>query len=322
MSQSSEGDLVRGIHVWPSALALALAAACGGSGHNPVAAGAVPTPPAPAMAQFVNGLNADETVPGLLVAVDGVALTQPTGSDGRTAGTVPNGARVTTSGRTDFLDRDTRFSVQAPRLPLWPLTSTYGAEYVRALVYDYAGGEEGSTQWDNLMRPRPATYTVAVDATLRNDAVAYYWVNVALEEVMLITHGKVTFSWVETGGDVTFEVNPDYPGIEDARGLCDQRFSGRFITGARIVLRSLAMARSNTVVHELGHFLGFQHSSDSRDLMSVGHRNYQQVEFTSGEESTWLMMAQREAGNLFPDRDAGLAGAGGRPSPPPIVCGY
>jgi hypothetical protein len=314
---------MRGIHVCSSALAVVLAAACGSSGHNPAAANApaLPTPPASAVAQFVNGLRLDEPVPGLVVVVDGATLAQPTAADGRTAATIPNGARVTTSGRTGVLDRDTRFSVQAPRLPLWPLTATYGAEYVRALVYDYAGGEESSTQWDYLMRPRPATYTVAADATLRNDAVAYYWVNVALAEVMRITQGKVTFSWVETGGDVTFEVNPDFPGLEDSRGLCDQRFVGRFITGARIVLRSLATARSNTVVHELGHFLGFQHSSDSRDLMSVRYRNYQQVEFTSGEESAWLMMVQREPGNLFPDRDAALAGAGGRPSPPPIVCG-
>ncbi len=313
---------MRGIHVWPSALALALAVACGASGHNPAAvnAPAVPTPPAPAVAQFVNGLNHEEPVPALLIVVDGATLAQPTGSDGRTVATVPNGARVTTSGRTDFLDRDTRFSLQAPRLPLWPVTAARGAEYVRALVYDYAGGESDSTQWDYLMRPRPATYTVAVDTVLRSDAVAYYWVNVALAEVMRITHGRVTFGWVEAGGDVTFEVNPGYPGLGNSRGLCDYRFSGLFITGARIILQSLATARSNTVVHELGHFLGMQHSGDLRDVMSVRARNYQQVEFTSGEESAWLMMVQREAGNRFPDRDAGLAVTGGGPSAPPIVC--
>jgi hypothetical protein len=122
------------------ALALTFTGACGGGGHNPAAANApaAPTPPASAVAQFVNGLNLDEAVSGLLLVVGGAPLA-PTSSDGRTAVTVPNGARVTTSGRTDFLERDTRFSVQAARLLLWPLTASYGGEYVRALVYDNAG---------------------------------------------------------------------------------------------------------------------------------------------------------------------------------------
>lgn len=312
---------LRPIRAWSAASAVVAVVACGGGhGASGPTAASVPTPPAPALARFVDGLDHDQAIAGLVVAVDGVALGQPTGADGRTATTISNAARVATSGRRDFLDRDTRFAVTAPTLALWPLTPTHGAEYVRALVYDYSGGDSASTEWDYLMRPRAGAYTVSMDATFKDDAVAHYWVNVAVAEAMRITHGSVTFSWVESSGDVTFEVNASYPDLGDARGLCDTRFGGLFIAGARIVVRGVREARSNTVVHELGHFLGLQHSTDLRDVMSVRARNYQQVEFTPGEESAWLMMVQREPGNRFPDRDRALAAAGGRRTPPPIVC--
>jgi hypothetical protein len=245
----------------------------------------------------VNGLDHAVAVPAVRVDVD--EAPHVTDGAGTLCATVPPGAFIATSGASGFLDRETTYGGEND-LPLWPLQGPWDAAYYRAIVYDrpWSGGISP------LVRPEPGVYTVSASAAIRADPEALRMVEAALSEVARVTRGAIAFAWVEAGGDLTYEISDTDPLIGGNWGVSALRVSGGTVTGCRVVIRRLDVARLNVALHETGHFLGLCHSPDPRDVMCVAvGRSYRSTRFGAGEESAWLMMAQRRPGNRHPDRD-------------------
>jgi hypothetical protein len=309
-------------------LILALAcvlAGCGGSGPSSSTPPA-PTPTPPVTAEFVNGLDHAQAVSGLTVTVDGVAV-GTTGADGRTPSPVRTGARIQTSGRSDYINRDTLFASRAPQLPLWYLTGRWTRAYFQKLVYDYSGGDAADTTWDYLWCPVPGAHTVSVSDEIRDDPEALRCVNVAISEANRAEHGYLALRWADPGakGDYHFEIDPADPQIAGAYAIFRMTRNGQgYMAGGTIVIESLRSAEIPTIaVHELGHGLGLQHSPYPGDVMNVARgRNMSVDRFSEGEEMAVVNIIQRKPGNRFPDTDPSVAGAALAVSPPAIVCGY
>jgi hypothetical protein len=251
----------------------------------------------------VSGLDHAVTVPALAVHVD----SQPYVTDG--AGTltaaVAAGSRISTSGAHGFIDRETTYAGDND-FPLWPVQGAYDASYYRTIVYDRPWGSGVGP----LMRPEPGVYTVSASWDIRSDPEALDSVEAALSEVARLTRGTITFRWVEADGDVTYEISDTDRLIGSNWGVSALRTSGNTITGCRIIVRRLDVARLNVALHETGHFLGLCHSPEPGDVMCVTPgRSYLSRRLGPGEESAWLMMAQRRPGNRFPDEDPAVAGA-------------
>jgi hypothetical protein len=268
---------------------------CGGGGAG--LTGATAAPAASQTLKVVNGLDHAVAVPAVDVDVDGQR--HVTDGAGTLTASLRSGAAIATSGAPGFLDRETTYAGRND-FTLWPLTGPFDSAYYRSVVYDrpWAGG------LGPLVRPEPGVYTVSACDTIRADPAALAVVRAALSEVERVTRGAVTFAWVETDADVTYEISATDPLIGPNWGVSALKLSGGTVTGCRIVICRLDVARLNVALHETGHFLGLCHSPDPRDVMCVGSgRSYSSTRLGPGEESAWLMMAQRRPGNRFPDRD-------------------
>lgn len=288
-------------------------AGCGAGSRGPTASTG-PTAASRTL-RLVNGLDHAVAVPSLDVAVD----SQPyvTDSAGTLTAAVTTGTVISTSGGSGFIDRQTTYSGEND-FPLWPLRGPWDSGYYRAIVYD----RPWSTGLGPLVRPEPGVFIVSASAAIRADAAALEMVEVALSEVARVTRGAITFRWAEADGDVTYEVSETDRLIGSNWGVSVLRTSGNTVTGCRIIIRSLDVARLNVAIHETGHFLGLGHSPDPGDIMCVtGGRSYVSRRLGPGEESAWLMMAQRRPGNRFPDRDPAIVGAAASSGTWVVRCG-
>jgi len=85
--------------------------------------------------------------------------------------------------------------------------------------------------------------------------------------------------------------------------------TGPEITGGAIYYGNLRVARVGAIViHELGHHLGLNHSTEMTDVMGPPGSA---ANFSARERLLISLMLQRRAGNRFPDDDAYLGAVSG-----------
>lgn len=233
-------------------------------------------------------------------------------ADSEGAVTLTREAALGTSLRVDaagFLTRRTLLrSADETTFALWPSESPTGldADYTEALVYTSAALGNTSDR-EALDRPGLDTPFVSVlpDDAIRSDGIALENLRAAAAELSAAT-GAIAYRLDAAPGStpVTFAIDPeDETIVEDNLRAFTRCWLDRLvITRCEVVLRSLDVARSPTVLHELGHSFGLNHSPDAREIMGV-RRLSSPSRFSPRERLVMRLMLTRRPGNLFPDDD-------------------
>jgi hypothetical protein len=283
-----------------------LLAACGAA--SPAGASASPAP----------GFRGGVTVTTVkFVDVNGAPVTGVTATiDGQTAVSDANGVAsfgrqvlghpLDTTGPAGFVQRNTWASVEP--LSVWKEED----RYLDAVVYNVY------TPNRLLSRPDPTvTRTVSLSEELAADMAFRARLDYALGEWTRAT--GVGFDVVDDGGAITMETSVDdksliQPNGAYAAAATTSTFHGNLMVGSRIVFRfhngngPYDSTRTGTILHELGHTLGFGHSPDdvTDDIMNVRGRSPLLTSVSLRLERTWAMMVGRRPGQARLDNDRGF----------------
>jgi hypothetical protein len=266
----------------PLTLLLAVAA-CGGGSSSP-------TPVAPPTA-------APPTMPPAPVVIDGWTHQPVVGEMSVPRPPVGSPLLVSAAG---YLPREQPYD--GTPVALWP----GNPEYVAQMVYSwrFTDGRVVLLRW-------AAPFVVTLDGDLAEEPHIVAKVEEALAEVRRATGLECT---IGPGGPVTISLDPD---ILDDNAVGEAHISTRSnaIVSARLVFSDRAQilgnhraAYHNTLLHEFGHALGLNHSSDDHDVMRPYRVQGARVGSFSEAESVLLhmMYAHRRAGNTPLDRDPAL----------------
>lgn len=188
---------------------------------------------------------------------------------------------------------------------LWRAAEDYVHEFV---FTEFTDGSFRTTKWAQ-------PFVITLDGDLAtNDAVVAKTREV-MAEIQRTTGMAVTLG---AGGAVVIKIDPDVLETHDAVGLARMRYQGANVVGAELIFASrseiVGSARAdyaNTLLHEMGHALGLDHSKDTRDVMTPTTGPGSRVgTYQEGESAALRMMyVHRSAGTYFPDRDPGVAAA-------------
>jgi len=263
--------------------------------------------PAGTTIELVSGESGDGVAGGTFIAFSRELVSDAAGRIVLDA-SIPSGAslEIRASG---FLTRETILrSANETRFELWPSAGPSGIDesYTRRLVYTSASvGEE---MMEALERPALDTPFVAVipaDAIVA-DPVAIANLRAAVDEMTDALEGSFTYQVGARAGAVQVELLVE-PGnesiVEDNLRAFTRCWMNRLeIFRCEIVFRSVEIARSETVLHELGHTFGLNHSPFRNEIMAV-RRTAAPEKLSTRERLVMTMMRKRRAGNLFPDND-------------------
>jgi hypothetical protein len=305
-----------------SALAVVLLVSCGGDrGTTPTT---VPTPrpsglDAGTVLTFVSG-ETGAPLAGVSVAIGAQALTSDAAGQVRLTSLAPLGTSIDIL-HPAHLDRlSTVRSGTGQRFALWPRANAAGLSehYTATLVYTSTA--DGATTGDaNLQRvPRgSATVVVVPSEDLLADGPAMEAHARAVANITEATAGTVAYvlapSRPASGIVVTARVDTEDTRCreENIRGYTRTRSQGLELQSAEVVYCSMSVARSATIIHELGHTFGLRHSPDSRDLMFFQFSTRRATELGPREALLMRLMLDRPAGNRYPDNDRTASAAAG-----------
>ena len=269
--------------------------ACGGSG--PTGPSSDPTGPV--------GIHISDNWDGQSASNGSVTINGTqyrTGGDGRV--TIP--ARVGTALEVDapgYLHRRTVYRRSLPGFPSGELTllntSVTPFGYVQAVVYSGASTTR-------LRRPNFGTYTVGVDAAIQSDGQAMDTVSHALGELSDATGGNIRFVLSGTSdGNYRISIDPSHV-LADRLGSTASSLdpaNPNILTGGTISLRDLSVAKTNIVLHEMGHGIGLNHSNDSGDIMFPNPRS---TTFSEKERRIISYLVHRLPGTEQEDDDTNV----------------
>jgi hypothetical protein len=313
-----------------SILCLGLVSSCGGGGGGSPTSPSAPTAtglPVGATLSFVSG-ETDQPVAGAAVNLGGTQYQSDASGTVRLSVAAPFRSLLDVT-HAAFLDRQTLLrSNTEVRFTLWPRSNNHGLseEFTARLVYtdsnvDDAGPTGGSPLYRLAPgRPvalRPSAEILGEDKLRSLVEEGAGIVNDVVGQGLFFVDSAGT----STGPAFTVALVPEDPGCdEDTFAFVQYSGRGVVIDGGKIVycealwyfhqrpasrdLRDYFLA---TLVHELGHAYGLNHTTSDRDLMyNRGHwYKYERDHgfYSDREETVMRLMWQRRAGTEFPDND-------------------
>lgn len=325
----------------------ALLVSCGGGGSpappTTPTPPATPAPPATPQSWILTGRIVDAVtgggVPNATLSLDGrPPVTTDAGGAWRLEGTGAATARLAlTIQAAGYLSRETGIAWQAAgrsdiQVDLLPERSPFDLAYYRQLVrnaHEAPDKLEPLRRWStvnpsfyvNTFNPKTGSPLEAAEVALVVQALR--------EAVPQMTGGRFVTAAVETG-DTPRENRRDWINVSfiyDPKGeFCGQSFIGAnpgtiTMNYDRCALDcgSLKVA-PETIVHEVGHALGFWHTSGNGIMNTFRMRRCGNLQFTEQERLHARLAYTRAQGNLDPDRDpSSFAAVSGKEAESPLV---
>ncbi len=224
------------------------------------------------------------------------------------------------------LDRLSVVKRDEPTLFLWPRAPEPGLSegYTAKLVYT-STSENDPLGAGILIRFEPGTSVVAIVLApeLAGDTRAVEQHQEAAAIMTAATGGRIRYALTEVSppAGVVFEasVDPADGTCENARAFVRWTFGPRGISGGRIVYCRADIARTGTVMHELGHTFGLGHSAGENDVMSTPITRNRRTFLSDREIRVMNLMLLRPYRNRYPDNDRDV-GSQGVPTTLGISC--
>jgi len=211
-----------------------------------------------------------------------------------------------------YLKRETLLRPADDRtFSLWPTISPTGlTETFSALVVYSAARCPARLDAGSLRRHNPSTKDVAVvlDSTLQSpEEIHQHELAVQVINAMTGSAPKYFVAATAPPGALVIQVtlSPARCAGLNAAAFTTRRGDGAYITGGEVVYCAPEYARTpRTIVHELGHTTGLNHSDAPglEDMMSCTNAETLGA-FSSREQLAMKLMLQRPGANEWPDRD-------------------